>query len=81
MKRSASPVNGGKTPPKPLFWTIAETATFLSIGTRTVYDLIYAGELPRIEIGVPGSKKPAVRIPVAAVEAYAQKVIDASGAA
>lgn len=78
MKRAAPATPPKPDGPDPVFWSVSEAAKRLGIGQRTAYDLVYAGELPRVEIGVPTSKRKAIRIPVAAVEAYAQKLIDAA---
>jgi len=51
------------------FLTVAEVATAIRVSPKTVYRLIAAGELPRINLG-QGKRKPRIRIRQSAVEAY-----------
>ena len=39
---------------------------------NTIYNEINEGRLPAVKFGAPGSKRPAIRVPVAALEAWEQ---------
>lgn len=60
--------------PEQLLYRVAEVAKLLSIGERTVYDLIYAGELQVKRLGRPGSKNPALRVTRASIDAYLARI-------
>lgn len=62
------------TAPAPLLMSAKDVAALLSIGLRTAYDLIYAGEFERKDIGAPGSKHKALRVTTASVHAYLERL-------
>ena len=51
------------------YLTVIEVAQSMRVSTKTVYRLIAAGDLPRINLG-KGTRKPRIRIRQSAVEAY-----------
>lgn len=53
---------------KSLLATVDETGRLLGVGRTTVYGLIRAGELEAVHIGK------AVRIPVASIDAYVERL-------
>ena len=48
----------------------AEAAARFNLGRRTIYDLMHAGEIDKVSIGTPGSRKPVLRTTAASVRAY-----------
>ena len=53
-----------------LLLTVKETAKATALGKSTVYKYIYSGVIPAVHIGT------AVRVPVAALEAWIDKELD-----
>lgn len=54
----------------PVYLRPKEAAERYNLGLRTVYDLMDAREIDRIEIRTPGSRRPGLRTTVASVDAY-----------
>ncbi|MGO2069634.1 helix-turn-helix domain-containing protein [Glutamicibacter arilaitensis] len=50
-----------------LLYTVADTAELLSIGLSSVYDLINAGDLPKVMVGTRGKT---TRIAATDIQAY-----------
>lgn len=51
------------------YLTVKDAAALMRVGTQTVYRLVWAGELPRIDIGA-GNSKPRFRIRRSAVDRW-----------
>lgn len=51
------------------YLTVVEVAQSIRVDPKTVYRMLAAGDLPRINIG-KGKRKPRIRIRQSAVEAY-----------
>jgi excisionase family DNA binding protein len=49
---------------------VRQIAKQLDISLKTVYKVIESGQLPALKIGVPGSKRPTIRVTEAALEKY-----------
>ncbi|MFI2650172.1 helix-turn-helix domain-containing protein [Micromonospora fulviviridis] len=52
-----------------VYLTVDEVAQAIRVSPKTVYRMVAAGELPRINLG-KGKRKPRIRIRQSAVEAY-----------
>ena len=63
--------------PVRFLYTVAETAELLSLGLSTIYDLINAGDLPKVMVGTRGKT---TRIAATDIQAYIdnQRVVPAS---
>lgn len=53
--------------PVRFLYTVAETAELLSLGLSTIYDLINAGDLPKVMVGTRGKT---TRIAATDIQAY-----------
>jgi excisionase family DNA binding protein len=53
----------------PAYYTVNQIAARFGLHFKTVYQMINRGDLPSIKIN-PTSKRPVVRVPVAALEAW-----------
>lgn len=60
------------------YLTVNKVATDLKVTPLFVYREIAAKRLPAIKLGAPGSKRPTIRIPVEAFEAWKQKQLEAT---
>ena len=52
--------------------TVSAVATRFGVAAKLIYKEIEEGRLPAVKIGAPGSKRPTIRVPVAALEAWEQ---------
>ncbi|GIH91992.1 helix-turn-helix domain-containing protein [Planobispora siamensis] len=69
------------TPTRPLLLTIPDAAAEIGIHRNTLYRKIAAGEIEAIDIAPPGSSKTRIRVPRAALEAWAEgrpRIVDTS---
>jgi hypothetical protein len=58
-----------------------EVAARYKLSMRLVYDLMNAREIDRVEVGMPGSRKPVLRTTAASVDAYLARRTTAAEAA
>ncbi len=56
--------------------TVSAVAIRLGVHAKLIYKEIEEGRLPAVKIGAPGSKRPTIRVPVAAFEAWEAKQLE-----
>jgi excisionase family DNA binding protein len=58
-----------KNAANPAYYTVNQMAAHFNLHAKTIYQMIDRGDLPAIKIN-PTSKRPIVRVPAAAFEAW-----------
>lgn len=55
---------------------VPAVARRFGLHVNTIYKEIDEGRLPAVKFGAPGSKRPAIRVPMAALEAWEAKQLE-----